>query len=108
MRAFVQKQNQPQQTLSSQSQSYDVQARSRFNITSTLAHDFSRIPVQPKLAVSSPADTYEQEADRLSEQVMNMSGSESMDTGERGCSKCQTTQSRQEHQPMRREGAGSN
>src|SRR5215217_6978922 len=106
MKAFLQKQNQPQPTLSSQAQRYDVHARSSF--TSPLAHDFSRIPVQPRLAVSSPADTYEQEADRLSEQVMNMSGSESMDTGERGCSKCQTTQSRQEHQPMRREGAGSN
>ena len=43
-------------------------------------HDFSRIQVQaqapiamqPKLAVSTPGDIYEQEADRVSEQVMRM------------------------------------
>ena len=43
-------------------------------------HDFSRTPVhaqapitmQPKLAVSAPGDIYEQEADRISEQVMRM------------------------------------
>lgn len=43
-----------------------------------LAHSFSRIPVsgpppvqaQPRLAVGVPGDTYEQEADRVAEQVM--------------------------------------
>lgn len=44
------------------------------------AYDFSRIPVHPptprtmqtKLAVNAPGDEYEQEADRLAEQVMSM------------------------------------
>lgn len=43
-------------------------------------HDFSRIPVharapvaiQPKLTVSEPGDDYEQEADRVADQVMHM------------------------------------
>lgn len=43
-------------------------------------HDFSRIPMlpgvraplQPKLTVNAPGDAYEQEADRISEQVMRM------------------------------------
>ena len=44
------------------------------------AHNFSRIPVHPpamgaiqtKLAINKPGDEYEQEADRISEQVMRM------------------------------------
>ena len=52
----------------------DASATTRFD------HDFSRIPLhskapvrlQPKLAVSTPSDIYEQEADRVSEQVMNL------------------------------------
>ena len=43
-------------------------------------HDFSRIPIhspvagaiQTKLVISKPGDVYEQEADRVSEQVMHM------------------------------------
>jgi Domain of unknown function (DUF4157) len=46
--------------------------------TNAFAHDFSRIPVssrapvsiQPKLKVNTPGDVYEQEADRVAEQVM--------------------------------------
>ena len=45
-----------------------------------LGHDFSRIPIhspvagaiQTKLAISKPGDVYEQEADRVAEQVMHM------------------------------------
>ncbi|HWO02500.1 MAG TPA: DUF4157 domain-containing protein [Blastocatellia bacterium] len=40
-------------------------------------HDFSRIPIhepiQTKLAINQPGDIYEEEADRISEQVMNTS-----------------------------------
>ena len=44
------------------------------------AHDFSKIPValnaprtiQPKLKIGQPNDKYEQEADRVAEQVMRM------------------------------------
>lgn len=35
--------------------------------------DFSKIGIQPKLKISQPGDTYEQEADRVAEQVMRMS-----------------------------------
>src|SRR5216684_7422461 len=48
--------------------------------TSRLAHDFSRIPVysgilrniQPKLTVNTLGDVYEQEADRVADQVVHM------------------------------------
>jgi hypothetical protein len=61
----------------------ELKARSATTISTRFAHDLSQIPVhhrsseivQAKLAVSSPADIYEQEADSLSEQVMNMSAS---------------------------------
>ena len=44
-------------------------------------HDFSRIPIfadkrtfiQPKLTINTPGDIYEQEADRMADQVMNLS-----------------------------------
>lgn len=47
----------------------------------SFGHDFYRIPVhakaavkiQPKLAVNTPGDIYEEEADRIAEQVMRMS-----------------------------------
>jgi hypothetical protein len=35
-------------------------------------HDFSRIPIQTKLAVSGPGDEYERAADSIAEQVMQM------------------------------------
>jgi len=52
----------------------DATASGRFG------HDFSQIPVhakasvkiQPKLAVNTPGDIYEQEADRVSDEVMHM------------------------------------
>lgn len=37
-----------------------------------VGHDFSQITIQPKLTVSQPNDAYEQEADRVAEQVMQM------------------------------------
>jgi hypothetical protein len=51
--------------------------------SSRFAHDFSRIPaispspvqLQPKLEISTPGDRYEQEADRVAEEVMRMSDS---------------------------------
>src|SRR5215204_2513577 len=46
-------------------------------VTTRFAHDFSRIPVHPKslspiqakLTVNTPGDSYEQEADRVAEKV---------------------------------------
>jgi len=54
MRTFAQRQSQPQQPASS------ILARS------------NTIRIQPRLAVNTPRDSYEQEADRVSEQVMRM------------------------------------
>jgi Domain of unknown function (DUF4157) len=56
----------------------DVEARISTNGVTRFAHDFSQIPihsaspacVQAKLTVSAPGDTYEQEADRVADQVM--------------------------------------
>lgn len=47
--------------------------------------DFAKIGIHPKMKVSQPDDPYEQEADRVAEQVMRM------DAGvvQRKCSKCQ-------------------
>lgn len=71
-------------------------------------HDFSRIPIyaqapiaiQPKPAVSTPGGIYEQEADRVSEQVMRMPELSLQRTcdGGRVSPEGQAEQSRQEHQ----------
>jgi hypothetical protein len=37
-----------------------------------LGHDFSRISIRPKLTISQPDDPYEQEADRVADEVMRM------------------------------------
>lgn len=66
------------------------------------SHDFSRIPVpapasetiQPRLAVNNPGDTYEDEAERISERVMRMPEPPQRCTCSSGgeCPKCQTEQ----------------
>jgi hypothetical protein len=63
-------------------------------------HDFSRVPVHPpaatpiqtKLAINKPGDEYEQEADRISEQVVRMPEPRLQRTCACGgeCPKCQT------------------
>lgn len=40
--------------------------------------DFAKIGIQAKLKVSQPRDMYEQEADRVAEQIMRMSGSDNI------------------------------
>ncbi len=67
-----------------------------------LGHDFSRIPIHPpatgaiqtKLAINQPGDEYEQEADRISEQVMRMPEPRLQRACACGgaCPKCQTEQ----------------
>ena len=69
---------------------------------SGFAHDFSRIPLrsttplrlQAKLTVNTPGDAYEQEADRISEQVMRMSETRLQRACACGgaCGGCQTEQ----------------
>jgi hypothetical protein len=89
----------------------ELKAGSAATASTRLAHDFSRIAlhhrssaiIQAKLAVNSPTDIYEQEAESLAEQVMKMSASESTHACACGgmCFKCQTKQLGQEHEPMR-------
>ena len=73
-------------------------------------HYFSRIPnhppaakaLQTKLAINQPGDIYEEEADRVSEQVINMSAPQLQRTCVRGgeCPKCQTEQPGQQHERL--------
>jgi uncharacterized protein DUF4157 len=80
-------------------------------------HDFSQIPVhtkasvttQPKLAENTPGGSYEQEADRVSEQVMRMPDPQlqrACPCGG-GCPKCQTEHRSQEHARLQTKGVGS-
>jgi len=79
-----------------------LEAHSDTSASSRFGHDFSRIPIhteaplkiQPKLAINPPSDIYEQEADRISEQVGRVS--EPCACGGR-CSGCQAKQPNQEH-----------
>jgi hypothetical protein len=70
-------------------------------------NDFSGIPVNPlaiqtKLAINKPGDEYEQEADRVSEQVMRMPEPQLQPACPcgGGCPKCQTEQSGREHESL--------
>ena len=79
----------------------DATASGRFG------HDFSQIPVhakasvkiQPKLAVNTPGDIYEQEADRVSDEVMHMPEPQLQRACPSSplCPQCQTKQPGEEH-----------
>jgi len=80
-------------------------------------HDFSGIPMHPpaagaiqtKLAISKPGDEYEQEADRVSEQVMRIPEPQlqrACPCGG-GCPRCQTEQPGQEHEHLQTKRVGS-
>src|SRR5262245_46855300 len=85
-----------------------LDVRSQTHDMPRFVHDFSQIPgnpksptrLQAKLPISSPGDLYEQEADRVSEQVMRMSEPQLQSTCPcgGGCSQCQTEQPSQEHE----------
>ena len=87
----------------------DLQACSSIKEVTSGACDFNQIPahakssasIQAKLAVSSPGDKYEQEAERVAERVMNTSPSE-LHTCARGaeCPQCRTRQPSREHQDV--------
>ncbi|MFY9609525.1 MAG: DUF4157 domain-containing protein [Blastocatellia bacterium] len=74
------------------------------------AHDFSQIPLHPKspanvqakLTVDPPGDIYEQEADRVSEQITHMPELQVQRAGAcgGGCPKCQTDQPGREPESM--------
>ena len=63
-----------------QTHAEESEARSTAAASPCFAHDFSRIPahshapigIQPKLMVNTPGDIYEQEADRVADQMMRM------------------------------------
>jgi hypothetical protein len=109
--------NQAVQRLLGQAEPDDLEARSSTKEVTRFAHDFSQIPVhakspasvQAKLTVSSPGDIYEQEADRVSEQVMSMSAPQLQRTCACGgeCPKCQTEQPGQEPERLQTKRVGS-
>ncbi len=85
-----------------------LQAGSATIVSTRFGHDSSRIPifspspvqVQPKLTVSAPGGMYEQEADRVADQVMRMPEphlKRSCACGG-GCPRCQVAQQDQENQ----------
>ena len=116
MREFVAKQNQNQRAnsidLARHWQVTPTQKQDPVHDLLPLAapvfgHDFSRIPaqgnasviIQPKLSVSTPGDMYEQEADRIANQVMRAHEPQLQRTCAcgGGCSSCQNEQVVHEH-----------
>jgi len=130
MKVYVQKQSQPQQKASPHPSplaqhkilnqavpmSSHADAEGHKVVPSTFAsphfaHDFSRIPVyskapvglQAKLAVNTPGDVYEQEADRISEQVTGTPESQLKSTCKcGGCSTCRNEQAADERLQAKR------
>ena len=85
--------------------------------TTRFAHDFSRIPVhsksplpiRAKLTVNTPGDSYEQEADRVAEKVMQMPEPQLQRACACGgaCPKCQTEQPGHGHERLQTQRIGS-
>jgi Domain of unknown function (DUF4157) len=96
----------------------DFEAHSHTNEVARFAHDFRRIPghpkslasLQAKLRVSSPGDIHEQEADRVSEQVMRMPDSPLQSVCACGgeCSGCRGENQGGEHRPLQTRRAHTN
>jgi Domain of unknown function (DUF4157) len=103
-----------QQTLSPQLEESGV--GSAASTSPRLGYDFSRIPLYPraaapiqaKLAINKPGDEYEQEADRISEQVMRMPDPQPRASACDGaCGTRQTRQTVQEPVPLQKNGVES-
>lgn len=101
----------------SQEHGKEPEARSTDAASPRFGHDFCRIPVRPptagsiqtKLAINKPGDEYEQEADRVVEQLMRMPESHlqrACSCGG-GCPKCQTEQIGQGHDRLHTKRVGS-
>lgn len=85
----------------------DLEASSARNTSTESAHVFSRIPVQAsvrsntqsKLKVNNPGDIYEQEANRIADQVMRMSDPQPQRACACGgeCPRCRKEQCVQQH-----------
>jgi Domain of unknown function (DUF4157) len=102
--------NQAVQRLLGQAEPEDPEARSSNKVATRSDHDFSQMPataksppnVQAKLTVGPPGDIYEQEADRVSEQVMRTPEprlQRDCACGG-GCPNCNAKQSGQEHEHL--------
>ena len=84
-----------------------LEADSDASASGRFGHDFSQVPInakapvkiQPKLAINPPGDIHEQEADRISEQVVRISEPQLQHPCAcgRGCQKCQAKRPNQEH-----------
>ncbi len=102
---------------SSPVQEHAPSSNAAFDSASRFGHDFSRIPVhapaagviQTKLAINQPGDHYEQEADRIADQVMRMPEPQLQRACAcgGGCPKCQTEQPGQEHERLQTKHVGS-
>ena len=89
---------------------WDVKENSTSTQNARFGHDFSRIPIYPpaagpiqtKLAINKPGDKFEQEADRVSEQVMCISEPQLQRARPcgGGCPKYRAEQRSQEHEIM--------
>ena len=95
----------------------DREARSGTHEGTRLTYDFSQVPIYPKsvasnqanLTVSSPGDIEEQEADRVSDQVMRMPAprlQRACACGG-GCPECQTAQPGQADEQLQTKRGGS-
>ncbi len=93
-----------------QAKSGGLEAVSDATAPACSGHDFSRMPVHAgasakipsKLAVTTPGDIYEKEADHISEQVMRMPEPQSQRDGPCGgaCPQCRTEQSDHQYQRL--------
>jgi hypothetical protein len=100
-----------------QTNAEELEARLTGTQSPRFGHDFSKIPIRPpsagaiqtKLAINKPGDEYEQEADRVSEQVMRMPEPKLQRTCACGgeCPKCQTEQPSQEEEHLHTKRLGT-
>ena len=101
-----------------QANAEEFEAGSATTAPTPTTHDLSRMPIyakaptqlQTKLAVNTPGDPFEQEADRVADQVMRMPDSKLQRTCACGgeCPKCQAEQGTQEHEPLQAGRARTN
>lgn len=99
-RAHVKQGHNPKSILNLQSNAEECNAVLTSTALPHFGHDFARIPVSPpkagalqtKLAINKPGDEYEQEADRVAEEVMRMPEPQVQRACpcSGGCRKCQT------------------
>jgi len=81
------------------------EAGSTATALSRFGHDFSRIPIhtpvagaiQTKLTINSPGDQYEQQADRVADQVMRMTDTPLV---QRKCAGCEEVSQRLQRKPL--------